>query len=219
MPGPTTVYAYKLTCDNGGAPCVHRGRLSLAICKPEIRRRAQLGDLIVGIGGRDLGGRLIYLAVVTGKLEGGGYYDSPEYAGRPDRIYRRGADGTAELVPKPRFHNDLKSPQLAHDVGADFQRAYVLLSDDFRYFGGKGTTEFRITHPAVGALADSMRRGHRVNFSPEVSTQLLALKEHLWARFPQKKSGQPTQADCALLCNRGSVCATEVRPTPNLGTP
>jgi hypothetical protein len=31
------IYIYKLTSDDGGAPCVRDGILSLAICKPWIR--------------------------------------------------------------------------------------------------------------------------------------------------------------------------------------
>ena len=39
------IYFYKLTTDNGGAPCVQDNLLSLAICKPMIRMAAQVGDL------------------------------------------------------------------------------------------------------------------------------------------------------------------------------
>lgn len=35
------IYFYKLTADNGGAPCVQDGLLSLAICKPMIRDQEQ----------------------------------------------------------------------------------------------------------------------------------------------------------------------------------
>jgi Nucleotide modification associated domain 2 len=42
-------YFYKLTADNGGAPCVRYGLLSLAICKPMIRKTAKEGDLIFGL--------------------------------------------------------------------------------------------------------------------------------------------------------------------------
>jgi len=45
------IYFYKLTVDDGGAPCAERGLLSLAICKPMIRRTAQKGDLIFGFAG------------------------------------------------------------------------------------------------------------------------------------------------------------------------
>ena len=37
----TQVYIYKLTVDDGGAPCVHDGVWTLAICKPAIRSTAE----------------------------------------------------------------------------------------------------------------------------------------------------------------------------------
>ncbi len=51
MSTATDIYVYKMTADNGGAPCVHRRLLSLAICKPKIRKAANRGDLIFGFGG------------------------------------------------------------------------------------------------------------------------------------------------------------------------
>jgi hypothetical protein len=36
------VYFYKLVVDDGGAPCVQNGLLSLAICKPQIRKTASV---------------------------------------------------------------------------------------------------------------------------------------------------------------------------------
>src|SRR5579885_3415313 len=42
------IYIYKLTSDDGGAPCVHDGVLSLAICKPRIRSVAKEGTIILG---------------------------------------------------------------------------------------------------------------------------------------------------------------------------
>jgi Nucleotide modification associated domain 2 len=47
-PGMSDIYFYKLTADNGGAPCVRHGLLSLAICKPMIRKTAEEGDLTFG---------------------------------------------------------------------------------------------------------------------------------------------------------------------------
>src|SRR5436309_3565884 len=79
---PLRVYVYKLTVDNGGAPCVTRRLLSLAICKPNIRARACPGDWIFGFGGKDLGGRLLYIARVSERLENGSYYRDDEEARR-----------------------------------------------------------------------------------------------------------------------------------------
>lgn len=63
-------FFYKLTVDNDGAPCVVDGLLSLAICKPMIRRTAFPGDLIFGFAANSLhaDNRLIYIARVTEKI-------------------------------------------------------------------------------------------------------------------------------------------------------
>jgi len=74
------MYVYKMVTDNGGAPCVTGKLLSLAICKPKIRKSAARGSLIFGFGGKEYQERLIYIARVTGKLEGEAYYQQPKYA-------------------------------------------------------------------------------------------------------------------------------------------
>ena len=65
------IFIYKMVTDNGGAPCVFRKLLSLAICKPKIRKSAKKGSLVFGFGGKRYQERLIYIARVTDKLEGG----------------------------------------------------------------------------------------------------------------------------------------------------
>lgn len=56
-------YIYKLMVDAGGAPCVYRNVLSLAICKPAIRSTCKEGDWILGFGSKNrLGERLINIA-------------------------------------------------------------------------------------------------------------------------------------------------------------
>src|SRR4051794_10418360 len=85
------IYFYKLTADNGGAPCVEDGLLSLAICKPAIRSTARPGDVIFGFSANSLhpDNRLIYVARVTDKSIDGQYFIQRQFAGRSDRIYRR----------------------------------------------------------------------------------------------------------------------------------
>ena len=126
-------YVYKITNDDGGAPCVHDGILSLAICKPRIRVPAGTFDWVFGFGGVHLGEKLIYIAQVTSKARHGSYYRDDEYAGRPDRIYTwRGP--FLRCLPN-RFHPDGKWGHL--DIGEypNYERAEVLLSTNFRYFG------------------------------------------------------------------------------------
>ena len=130
------IYVYKMVADNGGAPCVFGSLLSLAICKPRIRKGAGKGSLVFGFGGKEYHERLLYIARVTDKLEGQDYYRLGDYARRPDCIYRS-EEGSAIRKTSAKYHT--KSDERKRDVGLHFENAYVLLSDDFRYLGRKGT--------------------------------------------------------------------------------
>src|SRR6266480_2445274 len=89
------LYVYKITLDDGGAPCVTDDLLTLAICKPAIRSTADEGAIIFGVGSNSapLNNRLVYVAVVTGKETKGRYYELPTYRRRGDCIYERTASG------------------------------------------------------------------------------------------------------------------------------
>ena len=93
------IFIYKMVADSGGAPCVFGNLLSLAICKPKIRKTAEKGSLIFGFGGKRYNEKLIYIARVTGKLEGRAYYRLKKYAGRPDCIYRVVGDSAERKHP------------------------------------------------------------------------------------------------------------------------
>lgn len=59
------LFSYTIPHDDGAAPNPFSGMCTLAICKPRIRQKAQLGDWVVGLGSvnapsGDLGGRLVY---------------------------------------------------------------------------------------------------------------------------------------------------------------
>src|SRR5947209_15138293 len=97
------IYVYKLITDNGGAPCVWRNVLSLAICKPMIRRVADNGALVFGFGGKKFSERLIYVAEVSTQLAPGEYYRAREYANRPDCIYTD-VEGQPQRKSGARFH-------------------------------------------------------------------------------------------------------------------
>jgi hypothetical protein len=111
-------YVYKLTSDNGGAPCAHGNMLSLAICKPRIRSSAEIGSFVVGIGGKALGGRLIYIARITGKVVDGLYYRATCFRSRPDCIYEDVA-GTAKIRVGATFHKE--GDQTKRDAGVHFE--------------------------------------------------------------------------------------------------
>ncbi len=74
-----TLYCYVVARDYGFAPNPFFGVCTLATCKPKIRKRAQVGDWIVGMGSKVHGseGRLVFAMKVSATCT----YD--EYLGRP----------------------------------------------------------------------------------------------------------------------------------------
>lgn len=192
------IYVYKVVADIGGAPCVWNNVLSLAICKPMIRKTACKGSLIFGFGGKDYEERLIYIAKVTKKLKGPDYYRQRKYARRPDCIYRV-ENGKAVLKGSARYH--VESDQRKKDIGRRFERAYVLLSKDFRYFGGKGTDDYKKRYPRIGRLVEELTQGHRCRHSTEFRNDLLKLQAEVWRIFRRMKVGPPTENDRRRPCN------------------
>jgi len=188
------IFVYKLVTDNGGAPCVHEGLLSLAICKPAIRASAHIGDLVFGFGGKPLVGRLIYIAVVTEKECNGDYYSQQKHLRRPDCIYAW-KNGKLHLKKGAKFHAE--GLQAYKDVGTapTYKKGAVLLSRDFRYLGREGDDSYQHSYRAITACLDCLRQGHRVNHSPALHEELLKLKDEIWKKSRAKRVGDPTHSD------------------------
>jgi Nucleotide modification associated domain 2 len=171
-----------MTVDNLGAPHVADGLLSLAICKPMIRRGAQVGDYIFGFAGVALGaGRLIYAAVVTEVFVREDYYT--KHDNRGDAI-SGWENGDFFLKEDALYHSD--GTGQSSDVGnaPDFNNARVLVSDDFRYFGKNGNCSYASACPKLVERLAALGPGHRVHHSPELWNELQALKERLWKGTP-----------------------------------
>ncbi len=169
-------YLYKLTSDRGGAPCAPPPRpgaaplLSLAICKPAIRRTAQPGDRILGLTSRVLEQRegypalsVIYAAEVTEVLDATAYYAprSP-WRSRPDCIYRYDVDtGDLQHTGETGLHADPRHRR--RDLGREglYENARILLSTDFTYLGA---TAFVLHHryQRLRELVSALGQGHRV---------------------------------------------------------
>jgi hypothetical protein len=194
-------YFYRMTTDNGGAPCVHRGIWSLAICKPRIRKGATEGDLVIGFAGNyiDRGNGVIHIAKVTTKLEPCVYYETAEYEGRPDRIYER-FNGQWRHIPGSEYHSPA---DLETDIGAGGERGFVLLSEEFRYFGSETSNPEQPhsvhwqTFPNLRRILDRLTVGERVHHEPEVRAEIEKLVGELFSATRQEDLGQPRHgAEC-----------------------
>jgi Nucleotide modification associated domain 2 len=207
------LYVYKVTVDSGGAPCVWRNLLSLAICKPKIRKSACKGSLIFGFGGKRLRERLIYIAEVTEKPKAGEYYRSAKFRNRPDCIYEE-VSGKARRKDTAVYH--VFTDERKKDVGNKFQNAYVLLSGNFRYLGKKGTNDYKIDFLKIKKLVEHLTQGHRVNYSEGVRSELLRLKRHVWTKHRKMAIGTPTDEDRNGRCNEETPsvqCKKKAQPS------
>lgn len=199
-------YFYKMTVDDGGAPCVQNGLLSLAICKPMIRSVASEGDILLGFATNELGGdnRLVYAAKVTQKLGGKDYYSGQKYSGRADCIYSWN-EGSHVRKVHAKFHGNLGD--LRHDLGQppDYKRAWVLLSnglENFRHFGTGRPEDYKKNNPYLKSEIESLTQGHRVNHDPALRRELERLGERVFAMpftaatVPVRASGKKCH-DCS----------------------
>ncbi|NQE44544.1 hypothetical protein C5S31_00805 [ANME-1 cluster archaeon GoMg2] len=132
------LYSYVLRDDSGFAPNPFWNYSTLACCKPIIRKRAELGDWIVGSGSMNNMGnnKLIYAMKVTDKLTFEQYAKDKRFENkipsnglreeRGDNIYSKNDKG--EWVQRPSYHSKRHQE---HDLKGE----YVLISDHFYYFG------------------------------------------------------------------------------------
>ena len=133
------LYTYVVAADNGFAPNPFGDFCSLACCKPVIRRTAEIGDWIIGIGSVNNVGneRRIYAMEVTEKIHFDEYYDDKRFQNRMDNIYYKNK-GEWRQKNNP-FHN---KDNMKHDTKTE----YILISDNYFYFGEKAVKipkEFR----------------------------------------------------------------------------
>jgi hypothetical protein len=155
-----------------------------------------VGDFVFGFAANSLSraNRLIYIARVTSVEEDGDYYENARYEERGDRIYIRGDDGRFRLRLDARYHRE--GTQHGTDLGAfpGYERARVLISDDFRYFGSAGdsNTADLSRYPCLKSLLRSLTQGHRVNHQAELAKELWQLRRSTWSEYSVQTFGSPS---------------------------
>ena len=141
------LYTYCLRYDDGAAPNPFWGICTLVICKPVVRRTAEIGDWIAGLGSSnsligDISDYLVYAMKVTNKFTMQEYDESckslhpkkiPQWLNRKNYRLRMGDciyDYSEGEPPKLRWsvHNEGNRER---DLGGKF----ALISKHFYYFG------------------------------------------------------------------------------------
>lgn len=157
----TRIYRYILVHDEGMAPCPSGGFISLATCKPVIRRMARPGDWVVGFSPGSLSrGNVLWAGKVEQVLSHGDYQH--RYPGRLDAIYEQASDGT--YVRLDASYHPTQS-EMDRDIGSP-----VLLFDRSQCYYFNGNPE-----PLPGNLFHlaAAGRGHRVNGTEEGDAERL----------------------------------------------
>ncbi len=172
-----TLYCYVVARDYGFAPNPFFGVCTLATCKPIIRKHAQIGDWVVGIGSKryGLGRRLVYAMRVSETLSYDQYWSAPRFGQkRPnlhgslkqaygDNIYHHHSK-SKEWVQEDSHHSHPGGRPNRANIEHDTQAPRVLVATEFTYWGAKGPkipTEF-----LRGKENVSCGQGHKCRFSP-----------------------------------------------------
>jgi hypothetical protein len=138
----TRIWRYVLKWDNGMAPCVQDGMLSLTVCKPRIRLHAERDDWVIGFLPKDIarhrGGEgadyIAWAGQVDEILSLGDY--QLRHPNRRDAIYCRTGwhrDGTEHL--KRLLHLKHVSDSYHRDRSRDWYGKNALLFSPFWYWG------------------------------------------------------------------------------------
>ncbi len=193
------VYSYKITRDFGFAPNPFHGVLTLATCKPGIRRRAQPGDIIVGCGsaGNNQVGKAIFVSRVSGKLSFDQYWSDERFlAKRPffggslsraygDNIYHHDENGS--WIQERSHHSfqdgSLNASNLERDTGSD----NVLLCSEFVYYGQSAIWIPPSLRNLHGDDLYPSVRDYRSNYPP----QMIAAVEAWFSTLPRNRRGWP----------------------------
>lgn len=144
------VFSYIVRYDVGFAPNPFHGVCSLATCKQDIRRVAQIDDWIVGTGSRSNGkaGNLVYAMRVSEIVSFQEYWDDERFAEkRPnlrgsrmqhfgDNIYHR--DPTGAWIQENSRHSKNDGSLEERHMLRDTKSERVMLGHEFVYFGGDG---------------------------------------------------------------------------------
>ncbi len=143
-----TVYSYVVEHDLGFAPNPFGGVCTLACCKPQIRKHAKKGDLILGTGAArvKLQGHLIYWMRVDEILSFDEYWNDRRFRRkRPvmngsaymrygDNIYHH--EGGPNYVQEDSFHSLENGVLSVGDLKRDTGRtSRVLIGRDYAYWG------------------------------------------------------------------------------------
>jgi len=185
----TRFYRYILASDDGHAPCIDDGLVTLCTCKPQIRRAAQVGDWVAGYMPKGIAeGQLSWIGLIAEAMSPTDY--ERRFRGRRDAQYRLAANGNIERVDN-RYHPG------AAEQRKDLSAKVLIFDPEASWYFGDQPMEPPSTLDALKAAG----QGHRVNFRlPDDLEQIEDwLRRSVRPGIHGRPRAEPT-SDCASLC-------------------
>ncbi len=141
------LYVYVVDRDFGFAPNPFHGYCTLGTCKPQIRNNAQVGDWIMGVGGKRLKatGKCLYLLKVSEIITFNDYWSDARFQRKKpirngglvtmvgDNIYHQESDGV--WIQEDSHHSNPDGTCNLENLDRDTSSTNVLISEHFYYFG------------------------------------------------------------------------------------
>jgi Nucleotide modification associated domain 2 len=166
------LYMYVVDRDFGFAPNPFHGYCTLATCKPIVRRKAGVGDWVIGMGGSRLKatGRCIFAMCVTEKLTFNDYWSSSAFLDKKpvrngsqkmmvgDNIYRFDTAAN-EWCQADSHHSHADGSINLDNLARDTKSDNVLISQHFFYFGRQAPA---VPSNLLDAMGYKNRRAHWV---------------------------------------------------------
>lgn len=153
-------YIYVIATDRGSAPNYEPPCTTLAVCKPDIRRCAPIGSLVLAFTGSTISRQphaVCWAGLIEDRLTFAQYWDDlrfeakkPHWSATPDNIYQ--PDGMHFRQVPNTTHN-------AANAATDLSGKYVLLFKETWHFGAAGP----ILPSEFGLRMIGGRRKHRVH--------------------------------------------------------
>jgi len=180
------LYSYIVKNDGGFAPNPFFGYCTLACCKPGIRKKAELGDWIIGLTPKARGHKIVYFMQVEQDLTFDKYWKDHRFkVKRPtkgadrvaelgDNIYKPSKDSVDGYVQRWSAHSGPKGFGKTENPDTkqrDLKGKRVLISQNFTYFGSKPADLPKTLNALIVA------RNHTVNRSEDVIRPFLEFEK------------------------------------------
>jgi putative DNA base modification enzyme with NMAD domain len=210
----TTLYSYCLRVDDGAAPNPFWDCCTLTICKPAIRRVAEVGDWVVGLGSvaspiGDLSGQVIYAMRISERMTMGQYdaFCRQRLQGKipnwRSRDFRKKVGDCIYDFSRPERPTLRQSVHHEQNREVDLGGENALLSNHFYYFGNHP----RRLPPELSPIVQQTQ-GHKSRANASHVDAFVDWIESLNCK-PNKLHGEPLDKDKIIATpEAAAACST-----------